>query len=403
MDFNLNEFLKAIANTLDTIEMDIFGIPTNHSKRIAYLSVLIAKELNLRDEEIFDLASLAIMHDNGASLKILHDNISGSTKEKLDIVESRKEHCIIGEENLKDFPFLTSPIDVILYHHEKYNGTGFFGRTAQEIPLFAQIIALADTLDLTFDLREGPQTKGKKEAFVHDHRDTFFSPILTNAFLKVSEHTELWNGLKDTNIDSSLSQVVPQFSNAMNYEDIRQLTKTLSKIIDAKSKYTHEHSAGLSVKIATMADFYHIDFTTTHKLLIASDLHDLGKLIISNDILDRPGRLTEEEYNNIKRHPAIAKSCLENVSGFEDISRWVGNHHEKLNGSGYPNGLIAEDLDFYSKLLTSMDVYQALTEERPYRSSMDHWNAMRVMQKMVDLGELDSQIVQDIDFVYSKT
>ena len=403
MDFNLNELLRAIANTLDTVEIDIFGMPTNHSKRIAYLSVSIARELHLRDEEIFDLASLAIMHDNGASLKILHDNLSGTAKEKMGIMESRKEHCIIGDDNLKDFPFFTSPVNVILYHHEKYDGSGFFGRTAQEIPLFAQIIALADTLDLTFDLREGPQTKGKKEAFVHDHRNAFFSPVVANAFLKVSEHTELWHGLKDTNIDFSLRKAVPRFSNAMNYEDIRQLTKTLSRIIDAKSKYTHEHSAGLSVKIAIMADYYHIDSTTTHKLLIASDLHDLGKLIISNDILDRPGRLTEEEYNSIKRHPAIAKSCLENISGFEDIARWVGNHHEKLNGSGYPNGLFAKDLDFYSRLLTSLDVYQALTEERPYRSSMDHRNAIGVMQKMVDLGELDPQIVRDINSVFNRT
>lgn len=402
MDFNLNEFLRAIANTLDTVEIDIFGMPTNHSKRIAFLSVFIARELHLHDEEVFDLASLAIMHDNGASLKILHDNLSGTAKEKLNIMESRKEHCTIGDDNLRDFPFFTTPINVILYHHEKHDGSGFFGKKENEIPLFAQIIALADSLDLKFDLRKGTQIMGNAEEFVRNHRETFFSPAVADAFLEASECARLWNGFQDSNIDLYLAESVPRFSNAMSYEEIRELTKILSRIIDAKSKYTHEHSAGLSSKMAIMADYYHIDSTTKHKLMIASDLHDLGKLIISNEILDKPGRLTGIEYDEIMRHPTITRICLENVSGFEDIAKWAGNHHERLNGTGYPNGLFAEDLDFNSRLLTALDVFQALREERPYRASMDHQKAIGVMREMVDSGDLDPQIVQDIDSVFEK-
>src|SRR5450830_1259973 len=139
MNFNLNEFLRAIANALDTIEINIFGMPTNHSKRIAYISVKIARELQLTDEEIFDLASLAIMHDNGASMKLLQDKLNGTTKEKINIIESRKEHCTLGEDNLKNFPFLTNPQNIIKYHHEKFDGTGFFGLSGDKIPLLAQI------------------------------------------------------------------------------------------------------------------------------------------------------------------------------------------------------------------------------------------------------------------------
>lgn len=83
MDFNLNEFLGAVANTLDIIEKDIFGVATNHSKRLAYISVIIAHELRLTNAETFDLASLAMLHDNGASMKILHDSLKGTPKEKL--------------------------------------------------------------------------------------------------------------------------------------------------------------------------------------------------------------------------------------------------------------------------------------------------------------------------------
>src|SRR5674536_335745 len=96
MDFNLNDFLRAVANALDTIEINIFGMPTNHSKRIAYISVEIARELRLTNEEIFDLASLAMLHDNGASMTILHDKLLGTTKEKINVMELIKEHCTIG-------------------------------------------------------------------------------------------------------------------------------------------------------------------------------------------------------------------------------------------------------------------------------------------------------------------
>lgn len=203
MDFNLNEFLGAVANTLDTIEIEIFGMATNHSKRIAYISIKTANELQLTSQEIFDLASLAIMHDNGACMKILHDNLKGTMKEKINLLESRKEHCIIGEENLQNFPFLTNPRNIIKYHHEKYDGSGFFGLSKDEIPLLAQVIALSDTLDLTFDLRN-ILNKGIVAAFVYEHLGTFFSPELSEVFLKISGQDEFWEALSDKNIDNSL-------------------------------------------------------------------------------------------------------------------------------------------------------------------------------------------------------
>lgn len=185
VNFNLNAFLGAVANILDTIEIEIFGMATNHSKRIAYISIKIASELQLTHEEIFDLTSLAILHDNGACMKILHDNLKGTVKERINLLESRKEHCSMGEDNLKSFPFLTNPQNIIRYHHEKYDGSGFFGLSKDEIPLLSQIISLADTLDLAFDLRN-PFNKPIIKSFVADHRNRYFSDQLADAFLKIS-------------------------------------------------------------------------------------------------------------------------------------------------------------------------------------------------------------------------
>lgn len=309
MNFNLNEFLAAVANVLDIVEIEIFGMATNHSKRIAYIAIKIADELELTKPEIFDLASLTIMHDNGACMKILHDNLKGTTQEKINILESRKEHCLIGEENIRNFPFLTNPQNIIKYHHEKYDGSGFFGLSKDDIPLMAQIIAFSDTLDLAFDLRN-TVNKETVIAFVHDHINTFFSPVLSDVFLKISNYNEFWEALSDQNIDDCLKRVTPNFSHELNYHEVHTITKTLSKIIDAKSEFTQKHSSGLSEKLEKMAEFYKMDTIMTLKLLIATDLHDLGKLAVSNKILDKPGILTKVEFEEIIKHPKITNSTF---------------------------------------------------------------------------------------------
>jgi len=402
MNFNLNQFLSAMANALDTIEINIFGMPTNHSKRIAYISVIIAREFRLTDEEIFDLASLAILHDNGASMNILQDRLQGTVKDKINFLETKKIHCSIGEDNIKNFPFLTNPVNIIKYHHEKYDGSGFFGLSHDEIPIFSQIIALADTLDLAFDL-EHTANKDMITAFVREHANTFFSPLLADTFIEIAGRKDFWDDLSDQNIDGSLRTLVPSFSNELSYSEIRRITKTFSKMIDAQSEFTQRHSSGLSEKLEIMAAFYELDPVLTLKLSIATDLHDLGKLVISSAILDKPGKLTEEEFEEIKKHPLITRLCLQEIDGFENITQWASNHHEKLDGSGYPKGLKACDLDFYSRLIACLDVYQALREERPYRKAMDHQGAMVILKNMAKKGQLDHTIAEDINTVFSNT
>ncbi len=402
MKFNLNEFLIGVANILDIIELDIFDLSTNHSKRISFISVSIAIELGLTKEEIFDLASLSLMHDNGASLKILHDNLKGDLKEKIDMMESRKEHCVIGENNLSNFPFLKKPENIIKYHHERYDGSGFFGLLKDEIPLFSQIIAFADSLDLNFDIKNVNNREAVIE-FVQKNKGKCFSPQLVDVFFKISERNQFWDGLTDENIENSLREIIPIFENELNYNEIRNITTTFAKIIDSKSRYTQVHSEGLSKKIEKMAKFYNRDKTMTLKLLIASDLHDIGKLAISNNILEKSEKLSKLELEKIKEHPKFAKECLQHISGFEEITKWISNHHEKLDGSGYPEGLTADELDFNSRLIACVDIYQALSEDRPYRKAMSQLEASEILKSMALAGQLDFDIVRDVINVCSNT
>jgi len=328
MNLNLNEFLSSISNTLDAIEIDLFGVPTNHSKRIAYIASRIGEKIGMMPEEIFDLASCSLLHDNGATMKILDDRLHFTLKEKITLTEGRKEHCIIGEANLRQFPFFTKVNQVILYHHENYDGSGFFGIEGDEIPLFAQIIHIADNLDLNFEMNHAQ--KDDILAYVNEKRNTLFAPAIAGIFLTLGESDSFWQALHDEEIDACLLNVIPNFSSELSYRELRTLTKTLSHIIDAKSVFTQRHSSGLSNRMLRMAKYYHFDLDLRYQLLITTDLHDLGKLSISNTILDKPGKLTVEEFDEIKRHPVNTDQGRQGVKGFEYMHIGGANHPEDM-------------------------------------------------------------------------
>ncbi|KPU27514.1 HD family phosphohydrolase [Caloranaerobacter sp. TR13] len=403
MDFNLNEFLLAVSWALDFVETDILGIPLNHSKRVAYISLRMAEEIGMHPEEIFDLVSLALLHDNSISEKAIHDTLQNKNVDILNSIESCRNHCIVSEENLKNYPFLTNVEGVILYHHENYDGSGFFGKKGDSIPLMSQIISLADTLDLRFDLKNSYlKNRNKIISFVKANENKLFSSKLVDIFLKVSKNTSFWLDLKDEYVIRVLKSNVPSFSKNLSLEKIHDITKVFSKIIDSKSKFTLKHSYGLSLKASEMCDYYNKDKEEKLKLIIAADLHDLGKLAIPNSILDKDGKLTEKEFDIIRTHTYYTRIVLSEISGFEEITEWAANHHEKLDGSGYPFGKNNKQLDFNSRLMACLDIYQALTEERPYRKPMPHYKAIEILRQIADNGAIDSMIVNDINKVFSK-
>jgi HD-GYP domain-containing protein (c-di-GMP phosphodiesterase class II) len=403
MLFNLNEFLIAVSFTLDFVEMDILGVTSNHGKRTAYAALQIASELGLSSEQLHDIVALAILHDNGVSEKSLHDKFLIGDSISAKSVERVKEHCTIGEENAEKYPFLSNVKDVIKYHHEKYNGTGFFALKGDSVPLMSQIIHLADVLELNFDFENSNvEIQSNIVQFVKEQKNEMFSPKVVDAFCKAAQRKEFWLEFKNDYIDAALKNNTPQFIIELSFDEIRKITGVFSKIIDSKSKYTQRHSRDLSQKASIMADYYKVEQDEKVKLIIAADLHDIGKLAVPNDILDSPKKLTLEEFDIIKRHPYYTRVALQQIKGFEDITEWASNHHEKLNGQGYPFGKSAKDLDFNSRLIACLDIYEALTEERPYRRSLGHEEAMDILNNMKDQGYIDSRITKDIDYVFGR-
>lgn len=403
MLFNLNEFLIALSFALDFVEIDLLGSTSNHGKRTAYISLKLAKQLGLDSKKLYDIVALAILHDNGISEKSLHDKLLIGDFLNIRKVEGIKEHCSIGEENVSSYPFLTNVKNVIKYHHENYDGTGFFKVKGDEIPLMSQIIHISDAIERNFDLKNNNHNmQNKVLCFINNQKNKMFSTQLINAFITVANNENFWINLKDDNISNALKNSTPQYTLELTIKDIRKITGVFCKIIDSKSKYTRKHSSDLSNKASFMIDYYNMNDEEGVKLMIAADLHDIGKLAIPNSILDSPNKLTNEEFETIKKHPYLTRLALQGIKGFEDITEWASNHHEKLNGQGYPFGKTSKDLDFNSRLMACLDIYEALIEERPYRHPLSHREAMAILNNMKDKGYIDEKITNDIDYVFGE-
>lgn len=393
MNFDMSKCIDAFSLALDITEMDLLKINMNHARRVAYISLTIGRVLHFSQSDLQDLYILSLLHDNGMSM-------AGSESKKFEFMP---QHCLEGENNISVFPFVIKRKHVVKYHHENYDGSGIFGISGENIPVFAQIIHTADVIDVEYNLPE-LETRNRREVelFVKNNKNKLFSPVIVDAFLSISHKERFWSDLSFYNMTEILDRISPKIIYSYTWKDILPVSQTFMNIIDSKSKFTYRHSQGITNKIDFMSQYYQFDNEKRQKLHIAANLHDLGKLYIPNVILEKPGSLDKSEFNEIKKHAYFTKLALDKIPGFEDVSKWAANHHEKLNGTGYPENLSGDELDFESRLMGVIDIYQALTEKRPYRSGLSHEKTMKIIYEMADGGLIDEKISQDVNMVIGK-
>ncbi len=401
MKININEILYAVSNGLDAVEQEMLGhITIGHSKRLAALSVITAKAIGLSSQDLIDIAAFSILHDNALT------EVNQEEKQYRQYNGGRgyPEHdfnirrCIIGENNTKLIPFRTNCRDVIMLHHENADGSGPFGRTAGNTPIKAQIIHLADSIDHQFDLNE--VSKSNYNAiidYVRAYTGTLFSPEVAGTFIKCFKYKHL-NQLSYSNIDNTIRKATKSFNDEYSITEVMNLATLFAKIIDYKSFYSCVHSLGVAQKAIHMADYYKYPLEKAVRFYLAGALHDVGKLMIKNEILQKPGKLTDAEYEQMRNHAYYTYDILSKLKGFDDIVVWASHHHEKLNGTGYPFRLSAKDLSSEERLMTCCDIYQALTEKRPYKEGFSHAKAMEILRDMVIKGEIDMDIVNDMNY-----
>lgn len=146
--------------------------------------------------------------------------------------------------------------------------------------------------------------------------------------------------------------------------------EALARTLEAKDRYTRGHSGRVAEYTVRLATALGIEVPQVESLRLASVLHDLGKIGIRDEVLNKPGRLTPEEYDLIKQHPLIAVQILQPLAVVQDIIPWIKHHHERYDGGGYPDGLAGENIPLGARIIALADSFDAMTSHRPYRRAL---------------------------------
>ncbi|MFZ2100852.1 MAG: HD domain-containing phosphohydrolase, partial [Oricola sp.] len=264
---------------------------------------------------------------------------------------------------------------------ERWDGSGKpEGLEACAISPAANIALLAQVADV-FAIEHGRQAAVDE---IRARSGTWFRPELVDAFLAVQQADDFWDRMREADLAGRVYAMHPANREIAVDEDyLDDVASAFADVVDAKSPYTANHSTRVTFYADMIAEELGLAAAHRRWLRRAALLHDIGKLAVSNQILDKPGRLDDREWEVVRSHPWHSERILERVSAFADIAPIAGAHHERLDGKGYPNGLEGDEICLETRILTVADVFDALVAERPYRAAMPVAKALAVIAKDV--------------------
>lgn len=305
----------------------------------------------------------------------------GKDRER-NLCEMLSLRCDRGAMILRKLRMSDSTCAAVRHLDEHWDGSGYPGGLQGEaIPLLARIAAVAQTLDV-FATAQGVEEAVRT---LQRRSGTWFDPELVKAASALHKQRLLWTDCEPgCTVETTRATAVslsPETSVALHADQIDTICEAFADVVDAKSPFTFRHSLGVAEVAHALSGEIGLAAPQQQSLRRVGLLHDLGKLGISNSILDKPGQLTPAERQLVNEHPAMSRTILGRISGFEDLARIAGQHHERLDGTGYPDRLVGSDLSLESRLLSLSDCFTALAEDRPYRGPLPLPEVLAILRK----------------------
>ncbi|MDR3038967.1 MAG: HD domain-containing protein, partial [Candidatus Adiutrix sp.] len=292
--------------------------------------------------------------------------------------------------------------EVVRHHHDDWQGGNPSGAAGETIPRASRIIHLADHLEIRLS-RNQPILKQCDElcGFLRNSSGRQYDPAVVEALLQAARKDSFWLDLANPGYADSFFKGMDSWGLA-NYtaRDMLNIAETFAAIIDRMSVFTAHHSRSVS-RVATLLAG-HCGFCASELTLMrtAGLLHDLGKLAIPNEILEKPGKLTPEEMQVMRQHTYYTYRILQQIGQMETAAQWGAFHHETLDGAGYPFRMSARELSLGSRIMAVADIFVALAEKRPYRERLERPEVERIMAGMVERKKIDHRLVNMLFDVY---
>ena len=414
--------IASLSRALDLAE----GEPMGHAIRACWLGMQIAKWLELRPAERQDLYYALLLKDAGCSANAYSvtrwfqaDDLSTKAELKItdwssqwrsmvfairqtapsapitrrmaqlvslgsrgsslanELVEVR---CTKGAEMVRQLGWAEPAAAAVLSLDEHWNGSGRpRGLKGEEIPILSRIALLSQTVEI-FWRRGGGRAA---ETVLRQRRGKWFDPVLVDLVLAHAGSAKLWRQLAEIAHPEHIGYLDPEPREipTASMDDMIRIGEVFAAVVDAKSPWTTNHSTRTAAIARLMAEIMNFNPMDQDRVGLAGLLHDLGKLAVSNAILDKAGPLLPEEMEEMQRHTVITHEILSPLWPLDDVAEMAASHHERLDGTGYHRHLRGPEMPHGAHILAVADVYEALTAHRPYRRGMDGDEALAVLKK----------------------
>lgn len=349
-----HELISAISKVVDMAEYK----DTHHAERVAVMSLRLARHYGLSDT--FQLAQVyfaGLLHDVG-EIGIPDSLLNRKSKLNPDEFQLLTTHTKIGRQIVEQVPVLSDASEIVFWHHERWDGTGYpEGLTADETPITAQIVSLMDALDniRTHGLFT-PPSEWREE--LRRFSGIQFNPHLVGPAIYLCENRFLDN-IELNEDEIAILRVLDQderVSVQLKQNYVTTIINFFATLLEAKHRDSASHAKRVSRLARKIGERIGLSKLELETLEIAGYLHDIGKMGIPNSILEKPGPLTQEEFEMVKKHPIYSAEILSPLSGFADVALAVKHHHERWDGTGYMGGLKGEEIPLLSRILLLADV-----------------------------------------------
>ncbi len=421
-ELKLAELIGSLSYALDLTE----GQPAGHCVRCCWIGMHIGRQLGMRDEDLWSLYYTLLLKDLGCSsnaaricelyltddrsFKRDYKRVGTGTPQVLAFVVSRtgphagwrrrmgailnivrngdavaqeliQTRCDRGAQIARQLRFPESVAGAVHGLDEHFDGTGRpEGLAGDAIPLAARIALLAQVVDV-FHFNDGAAA-----ALVEARARTggWFDPALVAALEVVATMPGFWSMLGSDNVEQAVQLLEPA-GHGMELDDdyLDAIADAYGEVVDAKSPFTAGHSQRVRHYTDLVAEEMGIDEARRRWLRRAAVLHDVGKLGVSNTILDKPTKLDTREWVAVQQHATYTEQILSRISPFAELARISAAHHERLDGAGYPRGLKADAITLETRIITVADIFDAITAERPYHPPTPVAQTLEIMRSAV--------------------
>lgn len=387
LQIDLRSAVHALSDALDLVGVDDF----QHGKRVAMIARESAILLGLPESRLDNLVCACLLHDVGVSSTAAHRRLVHATES-----DDAQVHCERGHELLKPFAHLSLLANAVRYHHTPW--TDLPSDLGEADAIDSNLILLADRVDSLL-MREGLANPLVHRECICAEIETLagreLAPELVRAFLGAAASEAFWISLVPRHVQAYLRELpLCNWQVMIEFPQFRHVARLVSSIVDAKSPFTASHSLGVAQLARHLAGRMGFHEDGLVQVEIAGLMHDVGKLCVPDEIVEKPARLTPVEFSVMERHSFETYQILRHVPGLETIAEWAAFHHEALNGQGYPFHHKDGRLSTEARIVAVADVFQALAQERPYRGAQPAEEISGILDEFVAKGVLDGDVVE---------